>query len=168
VTAQPPLPDKRRSRLSPVPWRVAIAAAGVLGGEGSAAVVCPVFGEALAATAIVGSLAISLVVLSVVLQGSDEAVERIFRLLRWAANRPEPTAPRDGRPLLCVTEPGTPTRQRGIRRGITSPRNPVISGLPGHRQGTFAQLENPGQRSRLLLIRWFRVRPPGAPPILTG
>jgi len=54
-----------------------------------------------------------------------------------------------------------------MRHGITSPRNPGNSAIGGQRQGAFAQLETLGRRSRLLLIRWFRVRPPGAPPSLT-
>jgi len=49
----------------------------------------PAFGEALAATCVV----VVLVLLGAILCGSDKTCERVFRLLRWAANRPEPPGP---------------------------------------------------------------------------
>lgn len=54
---------------------------------------CPVLGEVLAVVIVAGSLAFALIVLAVILGGSDKAVERVFRLLRWVTNRPEPAAP---------------------------------------------------------------------------
>ncbi|MFI6485150.1 hypothetical protein ACIBH1_45080 [Nonomuraea sp. NPDC050663] len=42
-------------------------------------------------------LALVIVIIGCLLFGSDETVERIFRLLRWIANRPEPPAPRGGK-----------------------------------------------------------------------
>jgi hypothetical protein len=41
------------------------------------------------------------ILLAAVLLGSDQTVERVFRLLRWAANRPEPAAP----PASSITGP---------------------------------------------------------------
>jgi hypothetical protein len=38
-------------------------------------------------------LAIGLVLVGAILWGSSQTCERVFRLLRWAANRPEPPAP---------------------------------------------------------------------------
>jgi hypothetical protein len=46
-----------------------------------------------AVAAVVALAAIAAIVLTVVLRGSDQTVERVFRLLRWAANRPEPQTP---------------------------------------------------------------------------
>jgi hypothetical protein len=81
------------SGRAPVPWRAIIAGGGILGGEGAAAVVHPALGEALVAADAIGPLAIALILLAAVLLGSDETVDRVFRLLRWAANRSEPAAP---------------------------------------------------------------------------
>jgi hypothetical protein len=41
-------------------------------------------------TEVAGTAVIVLVLLTVILFGSDDICERAFRLLRWAANRPEP------------------------------------------------------------------------------
>jgi hypothetical protein len=78
---------------APVPWRALIAGTGIFGGEGAAEVVHPALGAALAAADVIGPLAIALIMLAAILLGSDETVERVFRLLRWVANRPEPAAP---------------------------------------------------------------------------
>ena len=69
------------------------AGAGVLGGEGLAACLHPVLGEALAAADIVVPLAIALVLLAAILRGNSETCERVFRLLRWIDGQPEPAAP---------------------------------------------------------------------------
>lgn len=62
-------------------------------GEGVAGYLHPVLGEALAAADIIVPLAIGLILLTAILRGSRETCERVFRLLRWLANRPEPPAP---------------------------------------------------------------------------
>jgi hypothetical protein len=61
----------------------------------------PAIGIALAIADISVPLAAAAVVLAVILRGSDQTCERIFRLLRWIANRPEPSPP-----------PEHPARQR--------------------------------------------------------
>lgn len=77
----------------PVPWRTVGMGAGFFGSESLTAYLHPAFGETLVAADIVGPLAIAVTVLIVILRGSNQTVERIFRLLRWIANRPEPPAP---------------------------------------------------------------------------
>jgi hypothetical protein len=47
----------------------------------------------LAAADVIVPLAIALILLAVILFGSTEMAERVFRLLRWASNRSEPPAP---------------------------------------------------------------------------
>lgn len=69
------------------------AGAGVLGGEGLAAYLHPALGEALAAADVIVPVAVGLVLLAAILLGSSQTCERVFRLLRWIANRPEPPAP---------------------------------------------------------------------------
>jgi hypothetical protein len=78
---------ERASGIRP-PWRM-------LAGTGAAGVQCtvgyfhPLIGTAFASADLVTLLAI----FAVILYGSDRTCERTFRLLRWAANRPEPPAP---------------------------------------------------------------------------
>lgn len=69
--------------------RMAKATLGILGGEGVTYYLNPAIGKALAVTLIV--LAILLV--GVVVFGGQDRCDRVFRLLRWLANRPEPPAP---------------------------------------------------------------------------
>lgn len=48
--------------------------------------------------AVVGvQLALMVLITVCAVLGPDERVERVYRLLRWIANRPEPTAPRRSR-----------------------------------------------------------------------
>jgi hypothetical protein len=75
------------------PWRALGAGAGILGGEGLAGVLHPALGEVLAAVDVIVPLALALILIAAILLGSDRTCERVFRLLRWAANRPEPAAP---------------------------------------------------------------------------
>jgi len=76
----------------PVPgqWKLA---GGALGAEATIAYLSPPLGAALAAADVIVPLAIAVVLLIAVLRGSTETCERVFRLLRWIANRPEPPAP---------------------------------------------------------------------------
>ena len=79
---------------SPVPGRWKLAAAvGTLGADATVAYVSPSLGAALAAADVIVPLAIAMVLLVAVLSGSTETCERVFRLLRWIANRPEPRPP---------------------------------------------------------------------------
>ena len=75
------------------PWRVVGAGAGLIGIEGIAGYLHPALAEVLVATDVIVLVSITLIVLAAILFGSTETVERVFRLLRWAVNRPEPAAP---------------------------------------------------------------------------
>jgi len=74
-------------------WRAIGAGAGVLGGQGVAGYLHPLLGEALAAADVIVPLAIAVILLFAILRGSSQTCDRVFRLLRWIANRPEPTTP---------------------------------------------------------------------------
>ena len=63
---------------------------GVLGIEGATLYLHPALGECLIAADAVVPAIVALVLLAVILRGSNETCERVFRLLRWAVNRPEP------------------------------------------------------------------------------
>jgi hypothetical protein len=79
-------------------WRILGAGAGIGGGEGVAAYLHPGLGEVLAGADVIAPIAIAGVLLCAILFGSEQTCERVFRLLRWIANRSEPPAPVHGRP----------------------------------------------------------------------
>jgi hypothetical protein len=76
-----------------VPWRALGTGVGVLCGEGIAALRHPVLGQVLVAIDVIAPAVVALVLLSAILRGSTQTCERVFRLLRWVANRPEPEGP---------------------------------------------------------------------------
>jgi hypothetical protein len=88
-----PGPGRRPETHPPVPWRALGAGAAIAAGESLAGITHPALGEALAAADVIGPLVTALILLTAILFGSDRTCERVFRLLRWAANRPEPKAP---------------------------------------------------------------------------
>jgi hypothetical protein len=97
VTSRAASPARRPQRAAarfPLPggWKLG-AAAGTLGAEGAAGYLSPGLGAALAAADVLVPLAVAVVLLAAVLLGSDQTCERVFRLLRWATNRPEPPSP---------------------------------------------------------------------------
>jgi hypothetical protein len=65
----------------------------VIGAEITESVLHPAAAEALEIADVAIPLIAGLILFTTVVRGSPETVERIFRLLRWIANRPEPTAP---------------------------------------------------------------------------
>jgi len=86
TTARTPLPVK---------WRLG-AGAGLFGVEGAIGYLYPLLGVILAIIDVVIPSAVALILLLAILRGSDKTCERVFRLLRWVANRPEPPAPHAG------------------------------------------------------------------------
>jgi hypothetical protein len=75
-------------------WRTTVGIV-IFSGQTTAAYVHPAILTVLAiANATVPPVA-GVVVVTVILFGSEETNDRIFRLLRWIANRPEPPAPPD-------------------------------------------------------------------------
>ncbi len=94
--------------------------AGVLGGEGLAAYLHSALGEALAAADVIVPLATALVLRAAILRGSTQTCERVFRLLRWVANRPEPPAPeRPGSDQAAAQMNAT-----GLEVSAAAPRSP--------------------------------------------
>ena len=79
------------------------ASSSILVSEGIAGVLHPAVGEVLAAADVVASLSIVLALIIAILRGSAETCERVFRLLRCIAGRPEPRAPETERaPNVCT------------------------------------------------------------------
>jgi hypothetical protein len=69
------------------------AVAAFLSAESTAGYLRPALGEAMAAADVTIPVIVLLVLLAAILRGSTETCDRVFRLLRWIANRPEPPAP---------------------------------------------------------------------------
>jgi hypothetical protein len=88
---------------------------GILSAEGAIAWFRPAEAVAVALTAMGGTLLVTLIVMIAVILGNNQICERVFRLLRWAANRPEPCAlgqangpgpaERHHHPAACAPEP---------------------------------------------------------------
>ena len=93
-------------------WKLG-AAAGTLGIEGAAGYLSPSLGAVMAVADVIVPLAIAVVLLGAILLGSRETCERVFRLLRWVANRPEPPAPG---PAGVTRRGGVSSRQPRIPR----------------------------------------------------
>jgi hypothetical protein len=70
-------------------------------------------GAALAAADVIVPLTVGLVLLAAILRGSNETYERVFRLLRWITNRPEPPAPGQDNPDAAMTGYGHHVGFRG-------------------------------------------------------
>jgi hypothetical protein len=87
--------DRYSGRRPSMPWRALSTGAGVLSSEGLTAYLHPALGEALAVADIVIPLILAIILLTAILRGSSQTCERVFRLLRWIANRPEPPAPEE-------------------------------------------------------------------------
>jgi len=99
--AVPPM-DPRRPRSRAALWLSLSTSASLLGTAGTAGYLHSRVGLALAAVEVtvllIAALTILIVLLVVILHGNDDTCERLFRFLRWAANRPEPPAPSETRP----------------------------------------------------------------------
>jgi hypothetical protein len=65
----------------------------VIGAEITESVLHPAAAEALGIADAAIPLIVGLILFTTIVRGSPQTAERIFRLLRWIANRPEPTAP---------------------------------------------------------------------------
>jgi hypothetical protein len=83
---------------------------GILSAEGAIAWFRPAEAVAVALTAMGGTLLVTLIVMIAIILGNNQICERVFRLLRWAANRPEPCA------LGQANGPGPAERHHHPRR----------------------------------------------------
>lgn len=88
-----PGPPRAQPRREPARRRTPGAGISVLCSEGLLACLHPALGQALAIADITVPLAVALTLLAAILFGSSQTVERVFRLLRWIADRPEPPGP---------------------------------------------------------------------------
>jgi hypothetical protein len=82
----------RRASVSRMASRLGIGV-GALGAEGIAAYLRPVVGVILVVADVAVPTLVGIILLVAILRGSQDTCDRVFRLLRWIANRPEPPAP---------------------------------------------------------------------------
>ena len=84
-----PLPQARTSSL----WKPGAAVLGTLGSEAAVGLTDHTLGAMLAIIDVIAPVITALILLIAILCGNDKTCERVFRLLRWLANRPEPAFP---------------------------------------------------------------------------
>jgi uncharacterized membrane protein YdcZ (DUF606 family) len=89
-----PRPGSSRGR--PSWWRLT-GGIGAVSLQGTTALLHPWLGAVLAVAALATAATVMLVLIGAAVFGSERLSERAFRLLRWAADRPEPRSPRSGR-----------------------------------------------------------------------
>jgi hypothetical protein len=116
----------RRPRTSS--WMKLGTAMAVIGAEITDGVLHPAAAEALEIADAVIPLILGLILFTTIVRGSPETVERIFRLLRWIANRPEPTGP---------DAPGSQpaAAAENLSAQITAGIDPASSANPDHAAG---------------------------------
>ncbi len=113
-----PSPGSRPARSRAALWWSLSTGASVLGTEGAAgylhSTVALTLAVAEVTTVLVSAVILLVVILVVTLHGSDEDREHLYRFLRWAGNRPEPTAPPDPPVAPAVTGDA----RSGLKTGI--------------------------------------------------
>ena len=110
-----------------------------LSAEGTAGYLHPAIGEALAAADVIVPAIVLLVLLAAILRGSTETCDRVFRLLRWIANRPEPPAPERN---TFRSGSARQRRQPAINRRSGSAARPTARGhLPSESVGTTSDVQ---------------------------
>ena len=102
-------PDRRPAAAW---WKIGTGA-GVLAAEAAGGYLRPALGELLAAVDVIVPVMVALILLTAILRGSNETYERVFRLLRWIANRPEPPAPLGHDPTTVARRSCQTLRRQG-------------------------------------------------------
>jgi hypothetical protein len=74
------------------PW-AKLSAALAIAAEIIESVLHPALAEVLGIADLIIPVIVMLVVFTVVVRGSPQTVDKVFRLLRWITNRPEPVGP---------------------------------------------------------------------------
>jgi hypothetical protein len=83
----------RQNRITVSAWWKLAAGVGALGAEGAVSYMHPWVGVVLAVTDTVVPAIIVVGLVAVILWGGDAKCDRVFRLLRWIVDRPEPPGP---------------------------------------------------------------------------
>lgn len=102
-TAIVPPPDGPQSPVPPAwhrssSWAKLVTGLAVAAAEAVADYLHPGLAEALAIADVAIPVILLLILFAVVVLGSHQTCDRVFRLLRWITNRPEPTAPDSHQP----------------------------------------------------------------------
>jgi len=95
-TKEPAEPAPRVTVLTRRPAGIAVklgTGLAVIGAESAVSILHPAAAVGLAIAVVAIPLIVGLILFTTILLGSSASVERVFRLLRWIANRPESAAP---------------------------------------------------------------------------
>jgi hypothetical protein len=106
-------------------WVKLGAGLAVIGAQVAEGVLHPEMAEALEISDVAIPLITGLIVFATVVWGSRETVDRVFRLLRWVANRPEPATPESpasSEPAVAAAE--DPLARMTATIGPVSPASP--------------------------------------------
>jgi len=98
----------------------------VIGAEITESVLHPAVAEVLAITDAAIPLIVGLIVFTAIVRGKEETVDKVFRLLRWIRNQPEPAAPNSPNSQSPAAQAEHPSAKAGI--GPATPANPGPSG----------------------------------------
>jgi hypothetical protein len=119
----------------------------VIGTEITVGVLHPKAAESIAIADAAVPVIAALVLFTVIVRGSEQTVSRVFRLLRWVCNRPEPTAP-DSPMSKLAPQPAVPRECKVLSQRCRRQR-PVVRVIP------------PGRREPSRAVPRGRTRPPG-------
>jgi hypothetical protein len=106
-------------------WAKLGIALAVVAAEITESVLHPWLAEVLAITDMIIPVLAALVVFTVVVRGSPRTVDRVFRLLRWAFNRPEPASSTGGLweySIPCSVRPPPSSRSQASASAPPRPR----------------------------------------------
>jgi hypothetical protein len=128
----------------------------VIGTEITVGVLHPEAAESIAIADAAVPVIAALVLLTVIVRGSEQTVSRVFRLLRCVCNRPEPTAPDSP-----MSKPAPPAGQPSIQ--VTAAVGPGLNGDPASSAGNDLIASQPATpRECKVLSRRCRRRRPGS------
>lgn len=102
ASPQSPLPPTRHRAAG---WTKLGTGLGIVAAEVAEGALHPALAEALAIADLAIPVVIMLIVFAVIIWGSQQTVDRVFRLLRWITNRPEPAAPDPPQPSTPAAAP---------------------------------------------------------------
>lgn len=120
--------SRPRARPRASGWVKLGTSVAVIGAEIAESVLHPEVAESLAIADVAIPLIVGLILLTIIVRGSQETVDRVFRLLRWITNRPEPTVPSlpSSQPLAATAEPLSAHIRAGIGPDLPANQGPSL------------------------------------------
>jgi hypothetical protein len=107
AAVSPPGPEPS-TRNRAAGWAKLGTGLGIIAAEAAEEALHPGLAEALAIADLAIPAVTLLIVFAVIIRGSQQTCERVFRLLRWITNRPEPAAPEPAASAAASPSQATP------------------------------------------------------------